>query len=55
MTDTPERERFSLKRWSDRKRAVVRESASPDALAANHAEAPPDTTAPDTTATRVIT
>lgn len=46
MTDTPERERFSLKRWSDRKRAVVRESASPDALAADHAEAPPDTTAP---------
>lgn len=46
MTDTPERERFSLKRWSDRKRAVARESASPEALAAGHAAAPPDTTAP---------
>ncbi len=46
MTDTPERERFSLKRWSDRKRAVARESASPEVLAAGHAAAPPDTTAP---------
>jgi hypothetical protein len=46
MTDAPERERFSLKRWSDRKRAAVRESAPPEALAAGRAAAPPETTAP---------
>ena len=46
MTDAPERERFSLKRWSDRKRAAVRESAPPEALATGRAAAPPETTAP---------
>ena len=46
MTDAPERERFSLKRWSDRKRAAVRESATPEAPAAGRAAASPLTTAP---------
>ena len=46
MTDAPDRERFSLKRWSDRKRAAVRESATPEAPAAGHAAASPVTTAP---------
>jgi len=46
MTDAPERERFSLKRWSDRKRAAVRESATPEASAAGHAAASPVATAP---------
>ena len=46
MTDTPERERFSLKRWSDRKRAAVRESAPAEAPAAGPVAAPPEAKAP---------
>ena len=46
MTDAPDRERFSLKRWSDRKRAAVRESATPEAPAAGHGAASPVKTAP---------
>lgn len=46
MTDAPERERFSLKRWSDRKRAAVRESAPAEAPAAGPVAAPPEAKAP---------
>ncbi len=46
MTDAPEHERFSLKRWSDRKRAAVRESAPVEAPAARPAAPPPDAKAP---------
>jgi len=46
MTDVPERGRFSLRRWSDRKLAAAREPAPVQAPAADSPAAPPAAQAP---------